>query len=469
MKSMKSKIRTPFIVLIVIFPLVTLLLFNAAIRIYIEKNTRTELRAVVSIVETVVSKELPGNIRDFTENNLNRAFAKLYKALSASKTAVNVEMLLFNREQALIYPVEDTDGFADEQLINRISGQLPNMQDEEIYTVRIGIERYLVLPYPLTNSNVVQPTIVFVAHMTAATSMLRAINVILICITLLGAVVAAFIASRLSTHIARPVTELSDLTKEIGRGKFSLPKQSRGADEIIELNMLYQSISEMSLRLEAYDLTQKTFIQNASHELKTPLMSIQGYAEGIANEVLPDVKHAAEIIGNESMRLGTLVEELLTLSRIEGQTYTKELIPINLCDILKEYVQRMGGLASKQNKQLALVVPSSPLIVQADDTLLSQAVMNIASNCIRYAKTTSNIDLFHAESDAVIRITDDGNGIADSDLPHIFERFYKGAGGNFGLGLAIAKSAVEFMGGSIRAYNDSAGAIFEIRLPLIGN
>jgi len=95
--------------------------------------------------------------------------------------------------------------------------------------------------------------------MTAANTMIRSMNLILICIMLLGAAVASLIASRLSIHVAQPVRELCDMTREIGSGKFQLPKQSQSASDILELNMLYQSIREMSLKLEANDKSQKHF------------------------------------------------------------------------------------------------------------------------------------------------------------------------------------------------------------------
>jgi len=236
--------------------------------------------------------------------------------------------------------------------------------------------------------------------------------------------------------------------------------------DITELSMLHQSINDMSSRLEAYDKAQKAFLQNASHELRTPLMSIQGYAEGITNGVLHDTNSAAKIITSESKRLSTLVDELLTLSRIDNQAYCKQLEKLNLCDMLKEYVQRIEGFAIKDKKQLVVNLPDNSLYVLADDSLLSQAVINVASNCIKFSKSVVNISLLESNQHAIIRISDDGNGISDHDLPHIFERFYKGKGGNLGLGLAIAKSAIEFIGGSITAYSADTGAVFEIQMNL---
>jgi signal transduction histidine kinase len=140
-------------------------------------------------------------------------------------------------------------------------------------------------------------------------------------------------------------------------------------------------------------------------------------------------------------------------------------VVLNLGDVLKEYGQRLGGLAAKLQKQLTLALPDAPVRVLADDTLLSQAVMNITSNCLRYAGHEANITLLQREGNAVIRISDDGDGVPEADLPHIFDRFYKGKGGNFGLGLAIAKSATEFMGGRVTAHNGAKGAVFELIFP----
>ena len=195
-------------------------------------------------------------------------------------------------------------------------------------------------------------------------------------------------------------------------------------------------------------------------------MSIQGYAEGIENGIVPDVKHAAQIISSESKRLNSLVEELLILSRIENGTYSRELSIMNLTDVLKEYTQRLTGYAAKLGHQLTLELPNLQIAVIADDTLLFQSIMNIVSNCLRYANSTVEVALLIRGNHAVIRICDDGNGIPENDLPHIFERFYKGAGRNFGLGLAIAKSSIESIGGQIKAFNEDNGAVFELYLPM---
>ena len=271
------------------------------------------------------------------------------------------------------------------------------------------------------------------------------------------------LAGRLTSRVTNQIRQLSTTAELIGNGDFS--KQDWKPSNITELDLLSESISRMSDHLKKSDAEQRTFLQNASHELRTPLMSIQGYAEGITSGVLPDTKNAAEVIIGESMRLNTLVEELLLLSRIESQAYNIKSEVLNLTSLLPEYAQRLGGLAVRQNKKIKLSMPENDVFLSGDETLLSKAVTNIVSNCLRYARTETVITLMDQKDATVIRISDDGPGVSADDLPHIFERFYKGKNGFFVLGLSIAKSAVGILGGAINAYNNS-GAVFDLSFPI---
>ena len=198
-------------------------------------------------------------------------------------------------------------------------------------------------------------------------------------------------------------------------------------------------MNDMSKRLTDLDKAQKLFLQNASHEIRTPLMSIQGYAEGISKGIFSDTTKSADIICEESKRLNQLVDELLTLSRIENNTDESEFYVLNLSDVMKEVVQKIEGYALREQKKINVMLPPDVIMIKANDALLSQAMINIISN---------------------------GDGIPVQDLPHIFDRFYKGKNGNFGLGLAIVKSAILSLKGSIRAYNEN-GAVFEIKFQVI--
>jgi len=466
MKSLKYKILTPFLILIIVLPLLTLLIFNVTMRIYENRTARAELTNTVAEMNTVVKKELFSTLFETDTTVIDNALLNIKGSIIASKFAVNTQLLLFDKDSQLIYP-QNTDGTViNADFVSTVLAQKDSIDESEnkIISINVDGQKYLMVGYKLTKLPISDvPYIVFTHSLNTSDGIIRFINIALLLIMLLGIIIGIFISNIISNRISKPVKHLCSTTDTIGRGEFITIEEKT---KIKEFSLLYKSVNDMSGKLQAYDKAQKSFLQNASHELRTPLMSIQGYAEGIEKGIITDAQKAASIIGSESKRVNLIVDELLTISRIENQTYDREMEKLNLSDMLKEYVQRLDGLALKEGKQLTLNLPEAAVFVMADDTLLSQAINNIVSNCIRYAKSTINISLSIENDFAKITVVDDGKGISEADLPHIFERFYKGKEGNFGLGLAIAKSAVEYMRGSISARNNKEGAEFNISLPL---
>jgi hypothetical protein len=169
MKSLKSKIRTPFLILIVVIPLLTLITFNIAVRAYVNRNARSELRAVAQTVETVAKGQL-GSLRSLTPGNLDGAFVKLYRALHASRLAANTDMLLFSRERELLYPAEETGGLVGDALLEQVSKRLPTMEGGQVYPAFAAGAKYFLLAYPLTSLAGPRPTIVFVSEAAGRSS-----------------------------------------------------------------------------------------------------------------------------------------------------------------------------------------------------------------------------------------------------------------------------------------------------------
>ena len=209
---------------------------------------------------------------------------------------------------------------------------------------------------------------------------------------------------------------------------------------------------------------QQTFFQNASHELKTPLMAIQGYAEGIQAGVM-DAGGAADVILEESDRMTELVEELLDISKIDMGRQRLALSETDIRELLYDSIRAVepaaaGGIAIVPD------FPEEPVMVSCDDTRLRRAVTNILSNGLRYARSELRLTCRTDKRHVTIRIQDDGDGIAEEDLPHIFDRFYMGKSGKSGIGLALTKEIVHLHRGTIRAYNGDSGAVFEISIPV---
>ena len=210
---------------------------------------------------------------------------------------------------------------------------------------------------------------------------------------------------------------------------------------------------------------QQTFFQNASHELKTPLMAIQGYAEGIQAGVT-DTGSAAEVILEESDRMTELVDELLDISKIDMGRQQLTLSEMDIRELLYDSIRAVEPTAAAGGIAIVPDFPETPVIVNCDDTQLRRAITNILSNGIRYARSELRLTCRTDKRHVTIRIQDDGDGIAEEDLPHIFDRFYMGKSGKSGIGLALTKEIIHLHKGTIRAYNGDSGAVFEISIPV---
>ena len=210
---------------------------------------------------------------------------------------------------------------------------------------------------------------------------------------------------------------------------------------------------------------QQTFFQNASHELKTPLMAIQGYAEGIQAGVM-DTGSAAEVILTESDRMTGLVDELLDISKIDMGRQQLTLSEMDVRELLYDSIRAVEPAAAAGGITITPDFPETPVMVSCDDTRLRRAVTNILSNGVRYARSELRLTCRADKRYVTIRIQDDGDGIAEEDLPHIFDRFYMGRSGKSGIGLALTREIIHLHKGTIRAYNGDGGAVFEISIPV---
>ena len=210
---------------------------------------------------------------------------------------------------------------------------------------------------------------------------------------------------------------------------------------------------------------QQTFFQNASHELKTPLMAIQGYAEGIQAGVM-DAGTSAEGILTESDRMAELVDELLDISRLDMGGQRLMLSEVDLRELLYDSIRTVEPAATQCSLAIVPDFPEEPVMIKCDDTQMRRAVTNILTNGLRYANSKLCLTCRLDKRNVTIRIQDDGDGIDEADLPHIFDRFYMGRSGKSGIGLALTKEIIHLHKGTIRAYNGDSGAVFEISIPV---
>lgn len=318
--------------------------------------------------------------------------------------------------------------------------------------VRLNTSSYYVMEKEIGN----ETKAVFYKNVQPLEDLAAAINTILFLLLLLSGIVTIAATMGLTNGIVHSIQKLCAFANAIGEG--NLQQQQLQLKEK-ELSVLEKDMNTMAQKLSEHDIEQKTFFQNVSHELKTPLMSIQGYAEGITSHVFENeqTEEAANIILTESDRLTEMINNLLYLSRLDSGNYVKKEEAFDCTEILKETVEQFQLFAAE--KEIEYEQIGEAFLIEGDWEGFQKAISNILTNALRYADCEIKISC-DCEN-RMIEISDDGMGIDEKDLPYIFKRFYKGKNGCSGIGLAISFAAIKSMNGTITAQNKN-GAVFTI-------
>lgn len=482
MKSNTIKWRIFKYNLIIIIMLIALvaIIFNVSIRFYIEKEILGQLNRIAFRTEDTALKKGPDFFKENKRtpppppHNLSeddstafRYYFMLDRSLRESLSVLNANYILLDSDKIVINPLPEEYSNTPADLLNKITDEINKSKDisnSNYMNFNLsGTEYIAIIKAVSEKNNFGLGWIVIYSSLQQVNQLQIAINVILLTILVISALIIVLFSSIIAKKVSAPFSSLNQHIRDIAEIKFGTRIQVPVYDELQELVSNFNMMSE---KLETYDKSQKTFLQNASHEFRTPLMSIQSYAEGIKYGVT-DSTASADIIIDESKRLTQLVENLLYLSRLDAieESYCFNNLDFN--ELIRSCVDRMNAIAAKNNINIEIALLEKDIKITADEEKVSRAINNILSNCIRYAKSIINIKSELVDSDTVrILISDDGPGFASEELPNIFERFYKGSNGNFGLGLAISKNVIETHNGKVAALNSETGAVFRIDLPV---
>lgn len=295
-------------------------------------------------------------------------------------------------------------------------------------------------------------------------------------LTILGTLIVtvllcAFISERLARNMSRPIRAMRNFAIEVGKGhldgKLNLVQKDELGELAIELN-------RMSERLASLDKERRAFLANVSHELRTPVSNVYVTLEALESGADEEPELRGRFIQtalDETGRLSRLIQDLLDLGRLEAGVAPLEEQPLRLRDLINRAVRAMELRMRSKSVGIRIHIPDVQL--QGDPERLLQAFLNILDNAIKHSVSDSTVFISgKIESTQVaVEIRDQGPGISQKDLPHIFEQFYttdrSRQGSNSGLGLAIARRIVEAHGGTITASSqgEGQGAVFTIRLP----
>ncbi|CAH1058202.1 sensor histidine kinase [Paenibacillus pseudetheri] len=311
-------------------------------------------------------------------------------------------------------------------------------------------------------------TLTLLTPMSAVTSIEQALfKRLLIVFGAAGAFMLLF-GLFITKKLIQPLMKLQQELKKVKERHFSDVKLIKAGGEI---GAVAKSVYDMAGELNRFNHVQKQFFQNASHELKTPLMSISGYAEGIKDGIFEGegIDKGLDIIMSESSRLKNLVTEMTLLAKLDSEEDSFRTSEIALDDLVVETIERMNPLLMKKGLTLHVSYDDNePLTVRADRDKLLQALLNVVSNATRYANQHIYIHSSVKDDQVLLSVCDDGPGISEDLLPYLFHRFVKGKDGESGLGLAISRAIVERSGGLITAGNrKDGGAVITMGFPTL--
>jgi two-component system sensor histidine kinase BaeS len=284
-------------------------------------------------------------------------------------------------------------------------------------------------------------------------------------------VVAVFLARRLT----RPLKAMGETARSITSGDLAA-RVDLGRHPDDELADLAQTLNAMAAQLEHSRGMERAFILSVSHDLRTPLTSIRGYAEAMTDGAVStdaEQAHAARVITAEARRLERLVADLLDLARIDARQFSLAPRPIDAAETVRTAVDAFRPAAAELGITMSVDGPES-LPADTDPDRLAQIVANLVENALKYSTANIIVELApYGTGDLDVRVRDDGPGIAAADLPQVFDRLYvsrtvPGRSVGTGIGLAIVRELSAAMGG--HAWVDPterAGATFVVRLPIL--
>ncbi|SDB45935.1 Signal transduction histidine kinase [Ruminococcaceae bacterium FB2012] len=284
-------------------------------------------------------------------------------------------------------------------------------------------------------------------------------------------VLGTFITIIITRYLLRPINDLSRAAAEVARGNFYVRVSEKGAEEY---RTLQKNFNRMAEELSGTETLRGDFISNVSHEFKTPLASIQGFAKLLQNDSISAEERTeyTQIIIDETVRLSKLATNILNLSKLENQTTIANKTRFSLDEQIRRIILMLEPEWSKKNIDLDIALDE--VYYYGNEDLMGQIWQNIINNAIKFTPVNGSIivHLFRSESNITARISDNGPSISKAMQEKIFEKFYQGdhsrkTEGN-GLGLALVKRIVDLCGGKVFVENLFEGGVcFVVELPFV--
>jgi len=293
---------------------------------------------------------------------------------------------------------------------------------------------------------------------------------IIVYMVLVSIIIGTFMTMFSGRRFLRQIYELVNATREVAAGNFNIRMKSGAAREI---DIITRSFNEMVSELSAIETLRSDFVSNISHEFKTPISSIRGFAKRLKKDTLTDEQRNEylDIIISESERLTRLSSNALLLSRLESTEKLSEKTEYSLDEQIRRAILLLDPQFQKKDLEVNAALDS--VTIAANDEMLSHLWLNLLGNAIKFSHAGGAIRvvLEIIGENAVVTVSDEGIGMSDEVKKRIFDKFYQGdqsraTEGN-GLGLSLVKRILELENGEIRVFSEPGrGTVFTVSLPL---
>lgn len=439
-----NKLLISYLIVIIITFMVTGITFNFLVQRYLISEAKQQLRIEgQSMADSL--KKIPLTDVHIDDKLLTR------RQLKIAGRFIDSKLIVFNRNNRILYTNLEKE---DRKVLSRMA-QRNNLSLKGYVTEHVPI---------IAPNGDLKGHIFLLTELKDLHSLRSIMNRTQFVSLIVASIFAITIGWILQRSLTQPIQKLMESMSNFSVKDHQDHLDIKTGDEIEELAKCFSS---MINRIKGYDAQQKKFLQNTSHELKTPLMSIQGYAEAIKDGIVEgkEIHESLEIIVEESQKLKKIVDELIYLVKLDHIDETFHFQKIMIQEIIEQAIKSIKPLADSKNIEI-MMDGDWHAEGNYDKEKLERAMINILGNAVRYAEKTISISCSVLNKHIEITIHDDGMGFKAGEEEKIFERFYKGINGNTGLGLPITKAIIEGHKGHIRAYNHTPkGAVFQITLP----
>jgi signal transduction histidine kinase len=417
-----------------------------------------------------------GLTRIFLKNAINRLIysnvVEMNETIANSLDGTSAETLLTDLETVQGVTGVQIIVFADEAIIFSTFAENPDFQTAylaseayHVYLVRHENQIYYYTAQPIANSTftvwifrgenlALQDDLIYYAGFIGVIFLIFSVTTV------------SFFTTRSFTS---PIRELAGYANRLNP---EVRPEPRPEFNTLEFNELGTALEKASIRLYDYHQSEQEFLHNFSHEMKSPLTNIYGYAEAMYYHVLSEEenRNACKVIMNESEKLKDTINQILLLGRLDAIHHLYQFQKVNLVDVIGDAMNSALMAAKEAGIELRFENAEETHYLAADSEKMETAFVNILTNGIRYAKTNVTIRITQTAETIQILFDDDGEGIAEAEREKVFERYYTGKKGHTGLGLTITKAVVQGHNGTIRIdANDLAGARFILTFPRKAN